>query len=285
LAKVPDKPTTIPLLNLEFTSSTAIHVDYAAIQVSENGGAPVLSYELEVYRFETSSWHSVTGGLDRFSLLESHVYADEVVKGERYQLRYRAWNVNGAGEWSESGYILAAQVPSRPETPTYLSSTDTSITLGFTASEDDGGLIISSYVLQLSDLLVTNWQDVYSFVATSSSKLNHTLTTDLDPQTGLKIDPIELNIKYRFRIKAVNDYGSSEWSPTIDLVVASLPSAPVALQKVQSLSSQTSIYIDWQPPTDTEPVVGYQIYMLDLEGGDNLLVWDGARNPDKRWHN
>jgi hypothetical protein len=39
-------------------------------------------------------------------------------------------------------------------------------------------------------------------------------------------DPILPNKKYRFRIKAVNDYGSSDWSPTIDLVVAPLPSAP-----------------------------------------------------------
>jgi hypothetical protein len=62
-----------------------------------------------------------------------------------YQLRYRAWNINGAGEWSLSGYILAAQVPSRPETPEYLESDNNGVTLGFTESVDDGGLIVSSY--------------------------------------------------------------------------------------------------------------------------------------------
>lgn len=69
------------------------------------------------------------------------------MKGVTYQLRYRAWNINGAGLWSLDGYVLAAQVPSRPATPTYIESDETSITLAFTASEDNGGLIISSYVL------------------------------------------------------------------------------------------------------------------------------------------
>lgn len=65
--------------------------------------------------------------------------------------------MNGAGEWSESGYILAASVPSRPLTPLYVSSTESSVKMAFTASEDDGGLLISHYVLEMSEILVTNW--------------------------------------------------------------------------------------------------------------------------------
>jgi len=41
-------------------------------------------------------------------MLTSTVYADQVVKGVTYQLRYRAWNINGAGLWSKDGYVLAA---------------------------------------------------------------------------------------------------------------------------------------------------------------------------------
>jgi hypothetical protein len=99
------------------------------------------------------------------------------VKSSSYQFRYRAWNVNGAGEWSLTGYIVAAQVPSRPATPIYLNSTETSATLGFTESQDDGGLQISQYVLQVSELLVTNWVDVESFDGIS---LIHTVTTSDD---------------------------------------------------------------------------------------------------------
>jgi hypothetical protein len=108
LAAVPDQPSSVPVLNLEFTSASAIHVDYAALTEAENGGSPILSYELQVYRLETSSWLSITGGDNHFSLLTSTVYSDALVKGITYRLRYRAWNINGPGDWSLHGYVLAA---------------------------------------------------------------------------------------------------------------------------------------------------------------------------------
>ena len=61
------------------------------------------------------------------------------MKGETYQLKYRAWNVNGPGEFSEIGYITAAEAPSRPGTPVYISSDFDQISLSFSPSLDDGG--------------------------------------------------------------------------------------------------------------------------------------------------
>ena len=65
--------------------------------------------------------------------------------------RYRAWNINGAGEFSETAYLVAAQVPSRPPKPTYSSSTDTSVSIDIHPSSDDGGKIITSIILQVAD--------------------------------------------------------------------------------------------------------------------------------------
>jgi hypothetical protein len=76
---------------------------------------------------------------------------------------YRAWNVNGAGPWSDFGFIIAAQVPSRPGTPTYISSDSNSITLGFSPSSNNGGLIITEMILQISNFLATDWTDVTSY--------------------------------------------------------------------------------------------------------------------------
>jgi hypothetical protein len=50
--------------------------------------------------------------------------------------------------------------------------------LGFTSIEDDGGLLITNYVLQLSELLVTNWQEVTTYDAIS---LIHTVIVGDDP--------------------------------------------------------------------------------------------------------
>lgn len=99
----------------------------------------------------------------------------------------------------------------------------------------------------MSSYTATNWQDVVSY---GGVNLYHTVS--------VSTDSLLANEKYRFRIKAINAYGSSDWSPTIDLVVAALPSAPVAPTKNQLLSSQTSIYVEWDDPvTDTEIITGF----------------------------
>ena len=73
-----------------------------------NGGADIISYELSFYDKKTEEWLSIAGGQNNFSLLNTKVYAEGIVKGDTYQLRYRAWNINGPGEFSETGYIKAA---------------------------------------------------------------------------------------------------------------------------------------------------------------------------------
>ena len=65
----------------------------------------------------------------------------------------------------------------RPATPIYSQSTANSLSLLLTASEDDGGTAIQNYVLQSSELIVTNWQDVTTYDGIS---LTHTMTTELD---------------------------------------------------------------------------------------------------------
>ena len=98
----------------------------------------------------------------------------------------------------------------------------------------------------MSPYLQTNWQTVAGYSGTS---LQYTLTT--------ATDGIVANQIYRFRIRSQNDYGNSEWSPTIAVAVAPLPSAPLPPQKVQSLSTQNSIFVTWKAPTDTQPITGY----------------------------
>lgn len=68
LAAVPDAPLGAPVLNLAGTSTTSIRVDYAAFTTGMNGGSAVLSYELQIYAYPTSSWLSLVGHEGFFSL-------------------------------------------------------------------------------------------------------------------------------------------------------------------------------------------------------------------------
>lgn len=78
LAAVPEIPTTIPTLNLEFTTVSAIQVDMAPLLTSENGGSEILSYELSIYNTTLEEWNSITGGESQFSLLSTHIYSDGI---------------------------------------------------------------------------------------------------------------------------------------------------------------------------------------------------------------
>lgn len=100
------------------------------------------------------------------------------------------------------------------------------ITLILFQSPDDGGSIITSYVLERSTLLNTNWVVVSSY---NGYDMMHTITTASGIVTAYE--------KYRFRIKAVNDYGSSDYSEELQAAVAPLPSKPLPLTKDQPYST------------------------------------------------
>lgn len=65
----------------------------------------------------------------------------------------------------------------------------------------------------------------------------HTLTTGSD---GLISGQI-----YYFRVKAVNEKGSSLWSFITQVVCEALPNPPAAIRKIDSLSTLNSMYIEW----------------------------------------
>jgi hypothetical protein len=117
----------------------------------------------------------------------------------------------------------------------------------------------------------TNWQAVSSYDGIS---LTHTLSTDTDSLIA--------NAKYRFRIRAENAYGSSEWSATTDVAVAPLPSSPLAPTKIQELSSKSSIAVEWTSNSgDTEPVLGFRLFLQKDLSSESELIYDGAKNPNK----
>ena len=88
-----------------------------------------------------------------------------------YSFKYRAFNVNGAGDFSPIGYLVAPQRPSQPSAPEYVISDDTSVTLGFRPPSSNGGSIITKYVLKYSDFATLNWEIDTTYTDNSMSHI------------------------------------------------------------------------------------------------------------------
>lgn len=253
LAAVPDKPATSPTRHLEASSASRLGVEYAAFTSGMDGGAPVVSYELQMYDYPSSRWISLRGGAASPTLATSHTQEQGIAKGQSYMLRYRAWNTNGAGEFSDVSYLVAASPPMRPPRPAYGSSTAASLTLLFSPSSDDGGQMITLVELELSPLLSTSWAPVSTY---DGASMSHVVTSAADGLTA--------HAKYRFRIRAVNGYGPSGYSPELVASVAPLPTVLDPVTKDQLYSTNTTIMVRWAiPVTEVEPVLGFRLRMTD----------------------
>ena len=58
---------------------------------------------------------------------------------------YRVANINGWSNFSDISYIFAFSKPDAPPSPTYISGSDTTVTLGFKPTRNDNGIRISYY--------------------------------------------------------------------------------------------------------------------------------------------
>lgn len=72
-------------------------------------------------------------------------------EGKTYAFKYRVRNIYGWSDYSATTFILAASVPSQPPKPTFISSTDNSITVQLYPSLNSHGSTITAYVLEMDD--------------------------------------------------------------------------------------------------------------------------------------
>ena len=101
-------------------------MSYTLLSTAENGGSDILGYDL--WRDDGNN-----GDFNRIYTVDNvlaNTYIDyNVQKGKTYRYKYRARNINGWGEFSASGYLFAADTPSKPESPTLFKVSDTIISV------------------------------------------------------------------------------------------------------------------------------------------------------------
>lgn len=123
LASLPSKPSSPPQTDAAITGQTRVAVTIAPFTDADNGGSPILNYEIQFDDGKRGKFHSV------FQLTPLFVLSNNIVSGNEYRFRYRALNFNGWGPLSEISYFTAANRPDAPPPPIFVASSATAISL------------------------------------------------------------------------------------------------------------------------------------------------------------
>lgn len=267
LASTPKKPTDIPISDRMITSDDLLKVSFGS---PDNGGSPIISYELVMDDGKSGSFISLVGFKQNSLLQEFSVSnPDLIVKGRRHRFMYRAKNIVGWGPYSDEAFVLAARVPSPAEAPYFLTFQADSLSIVVPRSLDNGGAAITSYELWVDE--GTFASDFRQLTGYTSNSLVYTATE--------ATDGLVKGTTYRFISRAINDIGASPWGVYGYIAFGDVPLAPNAPVKVSS--SMTSIKVSWSAPAASDlAVTGYVLSMDDGQNTDLVPIYINKNRPD-----
>ncbi len=165
------------------------------------------------------------------SVVDSLSFTDtSVVSGYMYSYNVRGVNSVGAGYPSEtSDFLVASGPPAAPGQPIATSRSSTSVFLQW-APPDNGGSLITGFVLEMRVSTSVNWSVIFTGSDTSYTKLGLTA-----------------GLTYLFRVRALNVAGVGAWSSALLVITCATPTIPLNLVVATRLG-ENNIYTrnEWE---------------------------------------
>ena len=209
---------------------------------STDGGSTITGYVVERSNDGGLTWSGAG------STATTSFVASGLANGTTYAFRVRAVNVAGQGVASSATSVTPSTVPGAPLNPVATAG-DGSVTIVWAAPATDGGLSVSSYIVEQSTDGGISWQTVVTTADRSAVV------------SGLANGSV-----YRFRISARNAAGTgSSVSLSGAIAPRTPPTAPVNLSVVASDGTAALV---WAVPTSDggAPVTSY-IVERSTDGG------------------
>ncbi|XP_038047568.1 titin-like [Patiria miniata] len=174
---------------------------------TSDGGSPVTSYIIEK-KESYGKWSQVA------KTDEESYKVVGLKEGQKYEFRVAAENKAGRGSFSEATAPTEAKepyvVPDAPGTPDISDIKPSSLTLSWTAPENDGGSPITGYIIEKKDKFSSRWTKV------NISSIR---------ETTFNVTGLQEGEEYEFRVTAENRAGLGKPSNPASLKI-SPPSAP-----------------------------------------------------------
>jgi hypothetical protein len=135
---------------------------------------------------------------------------------------------------------------------------------------DDGGSPITGYkvFVDAGDNFSSSFTEVASYNGEDAVFTTH---PSLDNLVQGKV--------YRFKTKATNVYGDSEFSNEVIIGIGENVPAPADVTRDSDFQSETSILVHWTAVTSSDlPITGYTLQMDDGLIGPFTEIYDGRDN-------
>ncbi len=127
--------------------------------------------------------------------------------------------------------------------------------MGFDRSSDDGGVSILTYELWIDG---GNTNSLFSLCTTYDFAVyGFTFTVDATANS------LTSGTYYRFKYRAKNERGYSDFSNILRVGLGPLPSKPINLKRSTIGNTETSIAIDWDDLTTETLAVNYYSLFID----------------------
>ena len=137
-ASMPSQPSA--LIKGERSSRTQIEVVWA---VQPDNDIAVSGYILEADLDHCGKFVEIWNGRNHPEI--TRYLLTQVVTGLSYDFRYKTLNQNGESEYSEILTVWACELPTKPTSPTWVTSSETSIIIEWESPLDDGGCSVREY--------------------------------------------------------------------------------------------------------------------------------------------
>ena len=242
---MPGAPTG---LSATASGTTTINLSWTA--PSDNGGASITGYRIEVSPNGSSGWSNRVANTGTTTTTYAHT---GLSAGDTRHYRVSAINSVGTGDASSTANATTDDAaPTVPGAPTGLSATasgTSTINLTWTAPSNDGGASISGYRIEVSPNGSSGWSNRVANTGSTSTSYAH---------TGLSAGDTR-----HYRVSAINSVGtgdaSSTANATTDDAAPTVPGAPTGLSA--TASGTTTINLSWTAPSDDggASISGYRI--------------------------
>jgi titin len=250
LAIAPSAPRSVTSSKLAATS-----LSLSWLVPASNGGSAITDYKVEVSSNGGLLWSTIEDGVAN----NLSVDVSNLLKNKIYKFRVSAINSVGFGFVSDVYEVRTlATVPSAPSALAVTDLQSNSVTLGWSAPADFGGVSLTDYVVETSRDGIS-WTVVPHAASVARS---------------LKINGLAPGMAYQTRVSAVSSVGQSEF------LTGSFSTLLVAPTVARSLSSSavtaTSLTLSWLLPSSNG---GAAITDYKVEVSSNCSTYKVINRP------